>query len=185
MDQKTENQGSREDRYKLFLKLFRENEDVLFGFIMKLIPNYSVAEDVMQETMMVMWEKFDTFQEGTSFIAWAKQIARYKTIGHVRKSQRRSMVHFSDNVIEELANQEPSAASQNEYLEALQNCIHKLRDRSRKIIQLRYLKEMKVKDIASLMGLTHNALSKHMSRIHHSLKNCVERTLHAWDVTNG
>lgn len=185
MDQKTNNNGNRDARYRLFLKLFRENEDYLFGFVMKLLPNFAIAEDIMQETMMIMWQKFDDFQEGTNFIAWAKQIARYKVVEYIRKNKRRSMVHFSDNAVEELASQEPTIASQNTYFEALHNCIDKLKDRNRKIIRLRYTREMKIKEVAELMDMTHNALSKHMARIHHRLKKCIDRTLHAWDITNG
>ena len=185
MDENANKNKNKDTRYRLFLKLFRENEGYLFGFIMKLLPNFAIAEDIMQETMMIMWQKFDDFQEGTSFIAWAKQIARYKVVEYVRKSKRRSMVHFSDNTVEELANQEPTIASQNTYFEAMHNCIDKLKNRNREIIQLRYTRNMKIKEVAELMDMTSNALSKHMARIHYSLKKCIDRTLHAWDITNG
>ena len=185
MERQNYNLSANDLRYSLFLKLFMKNQGELFGFIMKLLPNFSVAEDIMQDTMMTTWEKFASFEEGTDFTAWAKQIARYKVMGYIRKNKNQSMVHFCDDVLEDLANREPAHASQSTYFEALHGCVDKLNGHSREIVRLRYAKNMKVKEIAERLDTTCNALSKHMSRVHHSLKNCIERTMRAWDLTNG
>lgn len=185
MEEKKDNIRSSNNKYHLFLKLFRENENALFGFIMKLLPNFSIAEEVMQETITTMWEKFNGFQEGTCFIAWAKQVARYKVMEYIKKKRGSRIVHFSDRVMDEIILKKPVASSQNVYFEAMHNCVDKLQDRNREIVRLRYTKEMKVKEIAQLMNTTSNALSKHMARIHHQLKKCIDQTLHAWDLTNG
>lgn len=185
MSQEINNSNANDPRYDLFLKLFMKNQGELFGFIMKLLPNYSVAEDIMQETMTTAWQKFVSFEEGTNYIAWVKRIARYKVMGYIGKSKSHSIVHFSDDVLEELANQEPAIVSQNIYFEALHGCVGKLKGHSREIVRLRYAKNMKVKEIAVHLDTTCNALSQHMSRVHYSLKKCIERTMRAWDITNG
>ena len=38
------------------------------------------AEDVLQEANLVLWRKFDQYQEGTNFFAWACQIIRYEVL---------------------------------------------------------------------------------------------------------
>ena len=185
MSKEINNNNINNAKYALFLKLFMKNQSNLFGFILRLIPNFSIAEDIMQETMMTVWQKFASFEEGTDFLSWAKQIARYKVMGYIDKSKSHSMVHLSDDVLEELANQESTIISQNTYFEALHACVDRLKGHSRKIVRLRYAKNMKVKEIAVQLNTTCNTLSQHMSRVHHSLKKCIERTLRAWDLTNG
>ncbi len=43
-------------------------------------------DDVLQDTLAVMWKKFDNFKIGTDFVAWGKTIARYKIMNHLKKS---------------------------------------------------------------------------------------------------
>ena len=172
-------------RYGVFLKLYRQDENAIFGFIMKLIPNFSVAEDIMQEALIVMWEKFDTFQEGTSFLAWAKQIARYKVINFIRKDKNSGAVHFSEDLTDKIVEMDDEISSYETYYESMHRCVDKLKESNREIVHLRYIKNMKVKDIAKQMGLSSNALSKKMARIHYMLRKCIDRTIQAWELTNG
>ena len=56
-----------DSRYEDFLTLFRSNESRIFGFILAFLPNFAKAEDILQETMIVMWRKFNEFQKDTNF----------------------------------------------------------------------------------------------------------------------
>jgi len=56
------------------------------------------AEDILQETSQVICEKFDTFREGTDFMAWACEIAWWR-VRAARQSFARSKVCFSDEVL--------------------------------------------------------------------------------------
>lgn len=179
------NKRDHNSRYGLFLTLYRRNESVLFGFIMKLLPNFSVAEDIMQEVLIVMWEKFDTYREGTSFIAWAKQIARYKVMNFIRKDTRGEVIHFDDDLIEEITNLDDDQPFQEAYYESVHRCVDKLEESSKEIVHLRYTKNMKVGDIAESLGLTPNTLSKRMARIHFALKKCIDASLQAPEPANG
>ncbi len=172
-------------RYGLFLTLYRQNESAIFGFIMKLIPNFSVAEDIMQEALTVMWEKFDTFQEGTSFLAWAKQIARYKVINFIRKDKHTETFHFCEDLTDKIAKVDNEISCYETYYEAMHRCVDRLKESNREIVHLRYIKNMKVKDIAKTMGFTSNTLSKQMGRIHYMLRKCIDQSMQAWDMTNG
>jgi len=62
---------SSEERVKDFMRLFTSNEPRLRAFAMSLIPNWADAEDVMQQANLVLWSKFEQFELGTDFYAWA------------------------------------------------------------------------------------------------------------------
>jgi RNA polymerase sigma-70 factor (ECF subfamily) len=173
-----------DQKYEYFLKLFMENQSKIYGFIMRLLPNYAVADDILQETLIIMWQKFPNFKQGTDFYAWAKQIIRFKVMSYIRRNQKRPMVNFSEEVIEKLSVQEYSHVSNNVYDEALHNCIDKLKGSSRELIRMRYVREMNIQQIATKLNATYSSVAKHMSRVHHSLKNCISKTLIAWDLDN-
>src|SRR3954468_20850609 len=87
---------AREER---FLKLFLAHERRIFGFLLALVPDWSDAEDLLQETSVVMWRKLYNFEPGTDFAAWALSIARYQVLDH-RKRRKRDRVLFSDRTVE-------------------------------------------------------------------------------------
>lgn len=178
-----QNLDTPESKYEYFLRLFRTNEDRLFGFILKLLPNFSIAEDIMQETMMTMWRKFDDFKEGSSFAAWGMQIARYKVLEYHHKDRQHGVVRFSDEVLNRLSDDDKSGKMENSYFEALHGCVDKLRDQNRQIVKLRYTRELTVRQIADELSVSANVVYKSMSKIHYMLQKCIEKTLAAWELT--
>ncbi|MCE5185412.1 MAG: sigma-70 family RNA polymerase sigma factor [Planctomycetaceae bacterium] len=171
-------------RYEHFLRLFRTNEDRLFGFILRLLPNFTVAEDVMQETMMTMWRKFDEFKEGSSFSAWGMRIARFKVLEYHHRDRRHGMVHFNDELLDQLSDLDKGPDKiENTYLEALHGCVDKLKDQNRDIVKFRYSRDMSIKQIADELSVSVNVIYKSMSKIHYVLQKCIERTLSAWELT--
>ena len=58
-----------------FTALLLQNQKRIYGLILSLVPNGPDADDIMQEACSVMWKKFETFEEGTNFAAWALRIA--------------------------------------------------------------------------------------------------------------
>ncbi len=172
-------EDNRDDRYKLFLRLYRQNENGIYSFTLKLLPNYSIAEEIMQESLMTMWDKFDSFQQGTNFSAWAKQIVKYKVIQYLSNKNNKSIIYLTAEMIEQLGQDERTSSSYDTYFEALHNCVDKLQGRNKEIIRLRYYKNFKVKDMASMLNTTSNAVSKHIARIHGALKKCINQTINA------
>ena len=51
--------GHHFDKNRLFLRLFLQNQRRLYAYILTLLPNRADADDVLQETSLVMWDKFD------------------------------------------------------------------------------------------------------------------------------
>lgn len=50
-----------------FLQLLMANHKRIYAFILGMVANYQDAEALFQETILVMWSKFDQFEQGTSF----------------------------------------------------------------------------------------------------------------------
>jgi RNA polymerase sigma-70 factor (ECF subfamily) len=167
----------RDDRVAEFLELYSSHYPRLQFYVTALLPTANDASDVLQETSMVLWRKFDTFELGTNFFAWACKIARFQVMKY-RERQGRSARLFDTNLLETLA---VEACDENVVrgvpLQALENCLAKLSEIDRSLIRRRYQPGATVQQLAADIGRTANSLSKSLGRIRRTLLECIDRTL--------
>ena len=74
----------------------------LYAYILTLLPNRTDAEDVLQETNLILCRKANEYDPEGHFQGWAFQIARYQVMAHITKSKR-NRLQFSTDIIETLA----------------------------------------------------------------------------------
>jgi RNA polymerase sigma-70 factor (ECF subfamily) len=53
-----------------FIRLLTANQSRIYAYIVSLVPNFNDADDIMQETTTMMWERKEDFESGTDFVAW-------------------------------------------------------------------------------------------------------------------
>ena len=167
------------DRTSNFMKLLVANQARIFVYILSLVPRKNDAEDVLQETLTEMWNKFDDYTEGTNFSAWGTTIARYKVFNY-RKKHWNNDVIFDERLaemIEEKVEQKLGVAT--DYFTALKSCAEKLSSRDAELLKMRYEEGMTCKNIGKIFGITHQGVSKAMARIHAILLRCIRMTLRA------
>ncbi len=160
-----------------FLRLLLESQSSIYAFILALVHNQNDADDIMQETVTLMWRKFSTFESGTNFIAWGVTIARNKTMKFLEK-YRNSRLQFTESVIDAIDRHTTSKLSQmNPFAAALKNCIAKLGKHQRQLVHMRYEQKIPAKRISDLVGLRIHTFYRTMARIHRSLETCIRKTL--------
>jgi RNA polymerase sigma-70 factor (ECF subfamily) len=166
------------DRDAEFAGLLHENHRALFGFIFAMLQNRADAEDVYQQSVVVLWKKFSTFTPGTSFIAWAIQVAKFEIKDFV-KARRRRKRYFSDAILDAIAitYQDEPSDRQRERLDALACCLQKLAERDRSLLEQCYAVDRDYRRIAEAEGRTIAAIYKAISRIRRTLYLCVQRTM--------
>src|ERR1051325_7550913 len=71
-----------------FLSLFLRSEREIFRYVAVLVPNVSEAEDIVQQTAIALWEKFDAYDPSQPFTPWACRFALNKTKQWVERRQR-------------------------------------------------------------------------------------------------
>lgn len=176
-EQNNDSQRIREDE---FFRLFVAHQKQIYTFILVMVQNTSDADDIFQETMAVMWRKFDQYQPNTSFAAWGTQIAKYHVLSHRRKQGRQAQHQFSDDVFLLLLDSYQAKEEQvDERLNALQRCVGKLNERARLMIHMRYEKEIPVRTIAEHFSVTVQNVYQAMNRINAVLLRCIRRTISA------
>src|SRR3974390_2916858 len=89
-------------RRKELVALLTQHQRRIFSYIYTLVPDRPDAEDLLQETNLIICEKFDEFEQGTDFAAWACQIA-YWRVRYSRQKFARSKVVFDQDIVDALA----------------------------------------------------------------------------------
>ncbi|MBN2064490.1 MAG: sigma-70 family RNA polymerase sigma factor [Sedimentisphaerales bacterium] len=160
---------------KQYISLLTANYCRISSYISCLVPNHNDSEDIMQETTSLMWEKFNTYQPGTDFLAWSLAIARYKVLSY-RRDKARSRLQFDENVMDLIDNvsknkqyNEQSTAK----ISFLKECIRKLTKSEYLLISLKYSQNYTNKKLAGRTGVSVNTISRHLARIYHNLSVCV------------
>jgi RNA polymerase sigma-70 factor (ECF subfamily) len=165
------------ERINEFIALFAQNQRKLFLFVMSMIPNKSDAEEVMQETSLLLWRDFGRFQPGTSFTAWSYRIALNQTLAW-RKRRRRDRLEFSPELLEVIAEESIAEADRlEERVRALARCIAELPEQHQSLLRKRYGEGLEVEAIGRELGRSAEAVYRALSRIRHVLRDCVTRAL--------
>jgi RNA polymerase sigma-70 factor (ECF subfamily) len=160
-----------------FVSHFLAERRSIFEYILALLPNPADAEDVLQETSTVLWQRFAEFTPGTSFIAWARQVAYYKVCEYRRQSRRQAVV-LDDGILElvaaEFVAEDPFVESRRS---ALRQCLEKLPHNDHQLFERRYLGRSRGKDLAKELGRSADSVYKSLGRIRRTLLECIRRTL--------
>src|SRR3954464_15441109 len=126
--------NSETESRKRLMALMTRHQRQVFSYIYALVPNRYDAEDLLQETSLVICEKFDEFEEGTDFVAWACQIA-YWRIRYSRQKFARSKVFFDQEIVDVLARTAGEMAEElDDRHEALSVCLQRLHPRDRLLL---------------------------------------------------
>ncbi|TWT75522.1 ECF RNA polymerase sigma factor SigE [Posidoniimonas polymericola] len=166
------------ERVQVFGELLAECHRDLFGFIYSMVQHHSDAEDVYQQVALVLWRKFDEFELGTNFAAWATKVAHLTARDFIR-TRRRHAVAFSDEVLEAIAaTYNPGKAwRSDDTSDALSVCLKKLPPKDRALVEQCYSPGRDYNQIAEQQGRTIGAIYQAISRVRKSLYHCVKRTL--------
>lgn len=165
-----------------FFKLLMNSQKVIYAYILSMVHNCPDADDVMQETMTLVWERFSSFEPGTNFGAWGIKIARFKILGYY-KSKKRTIELFDESLQNQISDCYHRKMDELKIrVSALQECLKKLDKRDKKLIQIRYEQGLKVTELADRIDRPVQGLYKALARIHAVLHRCVNTTIRQWGL---
>jgi RNA polymerase sigma-70 factor (ECF subfamily) len=149
----------------------------LHAFIVSMVRYAADADDVLQETNLVLWQKAADFDPTREFLPWAMRVAQLQSMAYLKKKQPARLV-FNEELLALVADEaiaEPADADARRV--ALAGCLQKLPEQQRALIAQRYEPGGSVNAMSGQRGTTPKALSEMLRRIRHSLLLCIERTL--------
>lgn len=170
----SEDQAAAQQR---FLSLFLRSEREVFRYVAALVPNVMDAEDIVQQTALALWEKFDAYDPNQPFTPWACRFALNKTRQWIERRQRWQAL-LENGLAEELAQRREELRPELETrLRHLEGCLAKLPDEQRSIVESYYYDRKAIEEVAGHTGRTVAATYKSLQRIRQSLQVCVEKAV--------
>lgn len=164
-----------------FVLLFSKDGRWIFSYILMLVANKADAEEIFQETSVTLWQKFNEFVPGTSFRAWATQVAHYKVL-HYRARKQTSPMLLDDTVLEAVHGTATGMTDRLDDLHwALEKCRDKLADGDRELLDRRYEPDATTQKVADSLGRSARAVYRALDRIHAALYDCIHREIRAED----
>lgn len=159
-----------------FIRSFTAAQRTLFLYLLPILGNPVDAEEVLQETNVVIWKKWYQFELGTNFIAWGRTIARLEVFRY-RRNKGNKIALLDEDILEVVATRLESEAStlEGRRREALSACIQKLKPSDREIIRLRYETDSNGDQVAKQLGRPPNSVYQSLGRIRRTLMKCIEQ----------
>ncbi|WP_092050448.1 sigma-70 family RNA polymerase sigma factor [Planctomicrobium piriforme] len=160
-------------------------QPALTAFIMASTPQFSDAEDLLQEVAAEVALRFDDYDPSRPFLPWAMWVAKIKVADFYRAKERGKVV-FLDESIEALGEaclRVQESLSEEKW--ALEKCLTQLTDRSRSLLKLRYFDDLKPHEISEQLGLSPGSVRVTLSRIRTTLAECVQKSLGRLPASHG
>lgn len=160
-----------------FVCLFTRVQRRLYLYILSQVPRPNDAEEILQNTNVVIWSKCKQFEPGSNFSAWAMTIARLEIL-KFRQRHARDKLQFSDEFVNRVeAAMHVESESIDQRRAALAHCLNKLRAEDRDLISRRYAPGASGKSVAKSLNRPTNSVYQSIGRIRMALLECIERQL--------
>ena len=152
-----------------FERLVATYADAVIRTAYLLVTDRDDAEDVAQETFLAAYRALPGYRPEAPFGAWLHRIAVNRSYDLLRKRQRRGklvdeIATESGGREEDLAIEHARVTEQGRELRAL---LETLDEKNRAIVSLRFLEDMSIKEIASVVQMPEGTIKR---RLHDVLK---------------
>lgn len=172
-------------REETLVKNIVRYKKVLEGMITAMVGDFTVAEDLFQETAVIMTRKRAEADEDCNFPAWGRAIA-LNVVRDYRKKMARRKVHLLDEeALEGVAGAFRDAGDDywEARREALQECSRRLTGKEREVLRRRDQEAVPVEQLAASLATTRGAMDTMLYRIRKVLLACVELRLQRTEST--
>ncbi|MFK8112385.1 MAG: sigma-70 family RNA polymerase sigma factor [Rubripirellula sp.] len=163
--------------YETFMRLLIEEESAVKAYVRRLVPTWHDVEEVVQQTSLIAWKKFDELEDVDRFGGWIMTIARFESLKH-RRSIARSPLVFSGKLAEQLADATSSIiAGDADRQQALEGCLRKLDPAKREMILKVHQPGVTIRGYAQQISRPEQAIYKAVHRMRQKLLTCVKQKL--------
>ncbi|MDB4459042.1 sigma-70 family RNA polymerase sigma factor [bacterium] len=167
------NDSSEAENRERLTRLWLEAEPGVRAFVFASISSFADAEDVVQKVALNIARRFNEYDEKRSFQAWALWLAKSRVIDHYRVQGREKLV-FSEPLLDQLAQSLVTRQKhQSDRAAAMEQCIEKLPDKSRKLLELRYEDGASAEEMAESLNSSAGSVRVMLHRIRNILEECI------------
>ena len=169
-----------------------EHGDYLFRAALLYTKDQSLAEDLVQDTLLSAFKNYQSFEGRSSFRTWLRTILRNKVTDHFRKKSKHSEVSFEEegnpdrefyfnrvgiwNKIVPSWGKDPEEALTDKDLgEVIQQCLSKLPENLRRIFSMRVIDGLDSEEICKILNISSSNSYVMLYRSRLMMRSCLEK----------
>ena len=163
---------------KFFHNLCKENYKQIFKYILVMIHDKSVAEDIVQEVFLIAYEKRTVIFSYENKRAFLYKVSKNLTNEYIRKNQKCKIVELNENnIVDEedlcdlICHKEDEKIDEQKYIA---DVINELPKDKKELYHLYYIDKVPMKNIAKELNLNEATLRMRFVRLRKDIKNKVK-----------
>ena len=143
----------------------------LFRLALRITLNREEAEDVVQDTLMKVWNSRDKWQQLESIEAYSLTIARNLSLDRIKKMDNNNGSLEEEQVERQDQASTPSERmNQKDKLDIVRKIIDELPEKQRSCLQLRDIEGKAYKEIANILSITEEQVKVNIFRARQTVK---------------
>jgi RNA polymerase sigma-70 factor (ECF subfamily) len=167
----TEGQVGESARAIAFRSLARQHLDASYRLANAILGNPAEAEDAVHDAFITAWRKWEDLRDPAKFDAWFKRIVVNTCRDRLRRRTRTATSDISEHG--SLATPDHSGAANDRVL--LEQALSHLKPDDQVLIVLRYDHDLKLGDIAEMLGIPTGTVKRRLNTAHKRLRSVMER----------
>lgn len=144
--------------------LLKRHQDRIFNYILRIVKNEDIANDIFQETFVkaIMTIKQGRYTDNGKFPAWISRIAHNLIIDHFRQEKSENMQSADLEDIDVLNRKELCEATiedliiSDQIMSDVKYLINELPELQKEVLKMRYYQNLSFKEIAEITGVSIN-----------------------------
>jgi|SRR5580692_8652926 RNA polymerase sigma factor (sigma-70 family) len=151
-----------------FARVVAAHRNAILRYGLRRLDDRFAAEDLVAETFIVVWRRFDELPTRDEELFWLYAIAR-RVLANLKRSQQRSLrLEMRLSAEREAGNETPRYSMED--IEALMEALGSLSESNRELIQLAYWEKLSYRELGVVLGCSEKAAGIRLTRARQSLR---------------
>ncbi len=139
-----------------------------------IVRDVDAADDIFQQVVLAALQQHEELRDEEHLLAWAVRVTRHRAVDWARRRQVQTLPSDLLDLLQSTWG-DPAGVGISDQVEVLNRCISKLGDPARELLRLKYHEGLAMPELVERLQRSADALYQALSRIHRSLRECIER----------
>lgn len=160
-----------------FATAYEESRDAVYGYLVYMTKDVTLAEDLSQEVFLRMFLHLDKFREEASVRTWALRIARNVFLSYAKRKRPVLLEEQEWEPAPDVSCNVPEEEMlKKEQARRVRECLMCLAEQERTVLLLRDFEEFSYEEIGRIMGLSVEVVKSRIYRARQKFRKVYEST---------
>jgi RNA polymerase sigma-70 factor (ECF subfamily) len=154
--------------------LYLRHKVRVYRFVLRLIGDAALAEDIVSEVFLDVWRQADGFKAKSRVSTWLLAIARYKALSAQRGRSHEQLDDGAADAIADPADDAETVVDRQDRSTIVRQCLSQLSAIHREVLDLVYYHEKSVDEVAEIVGVSAGTVKTRMFYARKRMENLLE-----------